>query len=233
LSAAAPDLRDRLAELEVEHATLLAELRAFEADYLREVGVIAVQVQELEARILALAAARSGFAADRAAADAAASRYRETTTALRSVPAPAGPPPTEDLKGLFRDAAKRMHPDLAPTDAARGHAEAVMKRLNQAYRAADGEAILDLMRQWEASPLATPTPGAEAPAEAARRVAGLEAAVARAQRRLDEARASELADLMERSMAAAAAGRDYLAELRAGAEAALAAARARLGELGG
>ena len=90
---AEPDLRDRLAELEVEHATLNAELRAFEADYLRRVGVIDVQVQELEARILALVYAQSGLDEDGAAADAAEQRFRETTTALRSIPAPAGPPP--------------------------------------------------------------------------------------------------------------------------------------------
>src|SRR3954447_10741318 len=105
LSAAAPDLHDRLAELEMEHTTLLSELRAFEADYLRTVGVIDVQVQELEARILAL----SG---DRVAAAAAERRYRETTTALRTIPAAGGPAPTDDLKSLFRDAAKRMHPDF-------------------------------------------------------------------------------------------------------------------------
>ena len=61
MSVAGPDLRDRLAELEVEHATLLSELRAFESDYLRRVGVIDVQVQELEARILALAFARPAW----------------------------------------------------------------------------------------------------------------------------------------------------------------------------
>ena len=87
----APDLRERLAELEVEHATLNAELRAFEADYLRRVGVIDVQVQELEARILALVFAQSGLDEDSAAADAAEQRFRETTTALKSIPAPAGP----------------------------------------------------------------------------------------------------------------------------------------------
>jgi hypothetical protein len=224
LSAAAPEaerLRDRLAELEVEHATLRSELSAFESDYLRVVGVVAVQVQELEARILALAAARSGSPADREAADVAEQRFRETTTALRSIPAPAGPPPTDDLKSLFRDAAKRMHPDVAAGPDARLHGEAFMKRLNLAYRAGDAEAILDLVRQWESSPFAGDPVAAT----------DLAAAVEQAQRRLDAVRASELADLMERHMAAAADGRDFLAELRAGIEANLAAARARLAGL--
>ena len=33
-------LRDQLAELEVEHATLRSELRAFQSDYLRVVGIV-------------------------------------------------------------------------------------------------------------------------------------------------------------------------------------------------
>ncbi len=107
--AAAERLRDRLAGLEVEHATLRSELAAFESDYLRQVGYVDVQVQELEARILAIVAVRSGAVDDRDAAEAAERRFRETTTALRSIPAPAGPPPSDDLKSLFRDAAKRMH----------------------------------------------------------------------------------------------------------------------------
>jgi hypothetical protein len=225
LSAAAPErLRDRLAELEVEHATLRSELTAFEADYLRVVGVVMVQVQELEARILALVAVQSGADDDHAAAAAAEQRFRETTTALRAIPVPAGPPPTDDLKTLFRDAAKRMHPDLVQDETGRGHAEAFMKRLNQAYAKGDTEAIHNLVRQWESSPFAAP-----ATDEGASRV--LQAAVAEAKRRLEEARDSELARLMEQAFQATLAGRDLLAELRQAAEIQLGSARARLARL--
>jgi hypothetical protein len=224
LSAAAPErLRDRLAELEVEHATLRSELAAFESDYLRRVGVVAVQAQELEARILAIVAVRTGTVDDRAAAAAAEHRFRETTTALRSVPAPAGPPPDDDLKSLFRDAAKRMHPDLVRDEAGRTHAEAFMKRLNAAYASGDAAAIRDLVRQWETSPFAS---GAAGDSDRLLRVA-----VDEAQRRLEDARATELARLMERSLAASVAGRDLLAELKREAEAALSVARARLASL--
>jgi len=116
-----------------------------------------------------------------------------------------------------------MHPDLATSPDAREHAEAFMKRLNDAYRKGDAEAIRNLLRQWESSPYAVPP--AEDPSAASR---ALQVAVAEAQRRLDEARDSELARLMEQSLAAAMEGRDLLAELRANAEAALAIARARL-----
>src|SRR4051794_6388178 len=117
----------------MEHATLRSELSAFESEYLHRVGVIDVQLQEVQAKLFA----RTG---DRERSAAAQQRFHETTTAMQAVPPPPGPAPTEDLKTLFRDAAKRMHPDLMRDAAGRGHAEAFMKRLNEAYGAGDADA---------------------------------------------------------------------------------------------
>jgi hypothetical protein len=211
----AAELLDRLAAIEAEQAALEAELAVFEADYTRRVVTVLAQLHEAEARLAAVSAAPAD-------AEAAQARARATTDAAQAATPPPRPVPPPELRKLFRDAAKRMHPDIASGPDARLHAEAFMKRLNTAYRAGDAEAILDLVRQWEASPFAGDPVAAT----------DLEAAVAQAQRRLDAVRATELAELMERHMAAAAEGRDYLAELRMGIEANLAAARARLAELG-
>lgn len=212
-------MRDRLAEIEAEFAMLEAELAVFQADYTREVVTVLAQLHDVEARILALTG-------DSAGAGAARERARRTTAEASALAPPPEPVPPASLKRLFRDAAKRMHPDLAPTAEAREHAEAFMKRLNDAYRAADVEAIADLLRQWDASPFA---PGPEN--DGARRVAAVRAAVARAQRRLDELRDSEPARMLERAMASAAAGEDHIATLRHHAELALADARGRLAGL--
>jgi hypothetical protein len=191
---------------------------------------VLAQLHELEAKLLGLLARRSGAAGDAKAAADARTRARRTTSEVQAVPSPPGPLPTPDLKRAFREAAKRMHPDLAGGDEARVHAEAFMKRLNEAYRAGDAEGIQDLVRQWEASPFST-APEREPEEHASRRLGTLQAAVARAERRLAEVRGSELAELMERAMAAAADGTDLLAQMRADAEAALAATRARLAAL--
>jgi hypothetical protein len=218
-------LRDRLAQLEEEHATLRSELAAFQSDYLRMVGVVDLQVQELEARILAIVAVRTGAVEDAAAAHAAERRFRETTTAMSAIPAPAGPPADDDLKTLFRDAAKRMHPDLVADDAGRAHAEAFMKRLNQAYKSGDADGIGNLVRQWETSPYASARPAGDGTAPA------LHAAVAHAEARLSDARDSDLARLMEQAFQASMTGRDLLVELRQDAELALQRARAKLAAL--
>lgn len=203
-------LRDRLAALEEEHATLEAELLAFHADYLREVGSVMAELDALRARWLRLVAERSQARTDARAAEAAEQHSRRTTAEAAAVPQPAPPPATGDLKRLFREAAKRMHPDLARDEAGRAHAEAFMKRLTRAYREGDPETIVDLLRQWQASPQAL---AGDATANA-RQEAALKAAVARAERRLDEARRAPLAELMERVMQAAARGEDLLARMR-------------------
>jgi hypothetical protein len=217
-------LRDRLAEIEAEHASLKAELRAFQADYMRHVGVIMAQVHDLEARILAVAAERSGEPADREAARAAGERAERTYAEMRAVPVAGGPLPTGDVKQLFREAAKRMHPDLVQSAEGRMHAEAFMKRLNDAYRSVDSDAIRDLLLQWNASPFA---PAAATTGE----LRGLRAAVARAEKRLADERASQMARMMEHAMAAAANGDDLLADMRNAAQAQLVERRARWAEL--
>jgi hypothetical protein len=118
-----------------------------------------------------------------------------------------------------------MHPDLVPDEGGRAHAEAFMKRLNQAYKKGDAEAIGNLVRQWETSPFASARPVGAGAAPA------LQAAVAHAEQRLADARETNLARLMEQAFAASMSGRDLLAELRQDAEAALGRAKARLAEL--
>jgi hypothetical protein len=215
-------LRNRLAELETEYATLEAELAAFHPEYLRRVGVVMARANELEAKILTRLAKETGTPADAWAAYNASEEARKTTAEAKAIPEPGGPVPTGDLKALFRDAAKRMHPDLASDDRARRHAEAFMKRLNHAYRTGDAGAIGDLVRQWDA---------AASPDGDERELDALEAAVARAEQRLADLRATGLAEILERVMAAAARGEDLLAFMRTDAEVALRDAQARWEEM--
>ena len=196
----------------MEHATLQSELDAFHAEYLARVGVIDVQLQELQAKL----------AEGTPEAETARRRFRETTTAMGAIPAPAGPPPSDDLKTLFRDAAKRIHPDLQQDASGREHAEAFMKQLNGAYSKGDAEAIGNLVRQWETSPYAVGGAPAAGPAPA------LVAAVEQAEQRLAETRDSDLARLMEQAFMASMHGQDLLQELRWQAEEALAEARIRV-----
>ena len=177
--------------------------------------MIDVQVQELQAKL-----AEGTPEAETASGGAFARRPRRWRR-CRFPP----PPPTEDLKTLFRDAAKRIHPDLQQDASGREHAEAFMKQLNAAYSKGDAEAIGNLVRQWETSPYAVGGVPAAGPAPA------LVAAVEQAEQRLAETRASDLARLMEQTFMASMHGQDLLQELRWQAEEALAEARIRAAAL--
>jgi hypothetical protein len=207
-------LWDRAAELELELATLEAEIEAFRSDYLRAVGILIAEYHEVEAKI-------ADLGADPVEQAAAHERSRQSRADLGSIPPPAGPPPTEDLKVLFRRAAKAMHPDLAPDEVARGHAEAFMKRLTVAYRAGDAEAIVDLLDQWQRGGRPLAVDEGEAAAHA----------VSSAEQRLAALRDSEFARLLEESIAASMRGEDLLAQLKERWAVALADARARLAAL--
>ena len=182
------------------------------------------QVHDLEARILAVAAERSGEPADREAARAASERAERTYAEMRAVPVAGGPLPTGDVKQLLREAAKRMHPDLVHDADGRMHAEAFMKRLNESYRAVDAEAIRDLLLQWNASPFAPAAAAAGERRGLARRGRARRAAAGRE-------RDAHLARIMEEAMAAAANGDDLLADMRNAAQAQLVKRRARWAEL--
>jgi hypothetical protein len=226
----ATQLQDRLATIEAAQATLEAEITSFHADYLRLVGIHVAQLNDVEARILRIVAERSQAPSDMHAAEAAEEESRRTAAEVKAIPKK-GPIPSPELKKLFRDAAKVMHPDIA-SEEVRPHAEAFMKRLNHAYRAGDAEAIGDLVQQWQASPFALDEEAARRAGDA-RRVRTLQAAIERAEQRLENVRRSRLSQLMERVLAASAAGDDLLAQMRIDAESALIDARARLASLEG
>ena len=183
---------------EQDVATLEAEIAAFRADYERAVGALVAEYAEVTARIAAL----TGEPAE-----------------PESAPPPV--PPDEELKALFRRAAKAMHPDLAPDDATRAHAEAFTRRLTSAYRAGDAATIADLLHQWE---------------RGGRKMHPMDASVAQrasatTAARLEALRQSEFGMMLEASMAAALRGEDYLEDLRERWTVALADARARLDAL--
>jgi len=56
-----------------------------------------------------------------------------------------------DAKRLYRDLAKRCHPDYAQSDSERTQREAIMQRVNEAFRDRDLETLQALWRETEAS----------------------------------------------------------------------------------
>ena len=152
-------LEARLAEKELDLATLSAELAAFENRYLHTVGILYFELDEI---LLKIAEANlklhpAEVEVQRRAAEARA-RAEETAEAVGKArkreeqEAPEEFAPSEDLKKLYRDVAKKIHPDLSSDDDERQHRNELMSEANRAYKDGDTEKLRSILQEWETSP---------------------------------------------------------------------------------
>jgi hypothetical protein len=132
-------LEARLAQKELELATLQGELRAFEIRNLRKVGNLYWALDDLVAKIAeANAKLHPEKVEVQREAQAARTRAQETTEAVgkaieRGKKKEAEFKPSEDLRKLYRELAKRIHPDLAADDEERVRRTELMAAANKAY----------------------------------------------------------------------------------------------------
>jgi hypothetical protein len=146
-------LQTELAERELDLANLRADLSAFEGRYLREVGVLYAELDDWNARIAQLVAEEAGTVEARSAAAEARTQAEESYSAAHGEAARAIEfTPSPELKKLYRDVAKRVHPDLATDDADRAERERLMAEANRAYQQGDVDALRRILEEYESSP---------------------------------------------------------------------------------
>lgn len=158
-------LESELAECELQLATLRGELRALEARYLNLVSAPYAELDEVRAQIAERLAAEepSNERLQRAAREARA-RADESHAALREAPPHEHKAfsPSPELKKLYREAAKRIHPDLTADSADRARRQTAMADVNRAYQQGDASALAKILDAYEASPEAVEGEGAGA-----------------------------------------------------------------------
>ena len=135
-------LEGQLADQELLLASLRAELAAFEGLYLRRVGVLYAELDEWNARLSELRAEEVGSAEARAEAEEARTQAEEAYSAAHGEAAEVQPfAPSAELKKLYREAAKKVHPDTATDEVDRARRERLMQEVNAAYIAGDENAL--------------------------------------------------------------------------------------------
>lgn len=122
-------LEAELADRELALASLKAELAAFEGLYLRRVGILYAELDEWTARLAELNAKKIATPEADSEAAAARAQAKESYSAAHSEAAEAQPIAlSPELKKLYREAAKRVHPDTAIDDADRARRERLMRK---------------------------------------------------------------------------------------------------------
>ena len=118
-------LETELAEKELNLATFQAELNVFEREYMRIIGVRYTELDRIEAQIeeyLALLESNQDFK------------------------------PSPELKKLYREVAKKIHPDLATDEDERQRRQVLMAEANIAYENGNLEKLKSILQDWENSP---------------------------------------------------------------------------------
>jgi hypothetical protein len=149
-------LEVELAHRELDLATLKAELNVFENRYLRIVGVRYAELDEIEAQIaeaLARLNPEDHKAQQRAKeARAQAQESAATTGDVQAKQETIKFKPSENLKKLYREVAKLIHPELATDEEDRIRRQLLMAEANRAFEDRDEERLKAILREWEESP---------------------------------------------------------------------------------
>ncbi len=148
-------LQQELAEKELTLSTLRREVAIFEHIYNQRVGKKFAELDGLKSDILKLAAKLNpeseNFQSQAKSAEEKARKSKENYTFQNEIdPSETADPPSEELKKIFREAAKKIHPDLTTDMEERERRHALMARLNQAYNLLDAEQLNTIVTEFEA-----------------------------------------------------------------------------------
>lgn len=203
-------LRLQLAEREARLATLRNQLNAFEGRYIRQVGVLYVQLDEWHDRLAEL---KNPLPVSTAPASDFSARLEAAELAEATEKTASGAGGDLDLKSLFREVAKRIHPDHARDADDEQHRTQLMAQANAALLREDAAMLHRMLHSHD-----LPIEGVSAALELAQTRGLIEQQkrdLITLEAEIEALMQSEMADLQRRTSEAAAEGNDILAELAA------------------
>jgi hypothetical protein len=223
-------VRAALAEREADIAQIRAQLKAFEGRYLQRVGVLYAELDEIAARITEREVDLYDSDSARQRAQEARQRAQEThEAAFGADQEPVEFDPSPSLKTLFREVARRIHPDFASDDAEQKHFTLLMTRANHAYNCGDAETLQRLLDDHlEVNASGSDEGDGVTLLRLARQIQHAVRDIARLDGEQQTLLQSEIGQLYTGAEAAAHEDRDLLAELAAGLRERIADAQYRL-----
>jgi hypothetical protein len=225
-------IEGELAERELRAANLRAELAAFERRYLHFIGARYAELDECKAQLAErLAHQQPGNERAQQAAREARARADETKSAAgeKSAQEPRAFESSPEMKRLYREVAKRIHPDLTSDRDDRAKRQQLMADANQAYECGDEARLNKILDEYECSPESVKGdgPGAEL-IRVIRRLSQARGRLAEIEAETQQMLRSDLYRLKDRVGDAEKSGRDVLKEMTAKVDEQIAQARERL-----
>ncbi|WP_372341415.1 J domain-containing protein [Streptomyces sp. CC224E] len=163
-----------LIEFEIAVETFRVEVENFSRLHHQKLGPMYARLDELEALIAEATAARTGDPEDRRKADEARARvlpmpgveelfhgwmdgdglFPEASAMLTEQPVrpPQRVRPSDEARKLYRELARKAHPDLAQDEKERERRDEFISRVNAAYGRGDEALLRELAEEWAAGP---------------------------------------------------------------------------------
>jgi hypothetical protein len=215
-------LRSTLAARELALGDLRSHLISFEGRYIRQVGILYRQLDHWEHRFAALQAQQLSLEDLEA----------ELANDLDNIQHPEEPQqrrttPTLDLRSLFRELIKRIHPDHATTPLDEHYRTRLMAQANDAFRRKDTTILQRMIDSVEAGLDATLNTTDAELARVLQQITLVQHDILAVDAAHQTLRHSEHAQLEQKVITAARAGRDLLAEMAARVQGQIGIAMAR------
>ncbi|MFJ9636969.1 J domain-containing protein [Streptomyces sp. NPDC101178] len=172
-----------LIEFEIAVETFRVEVENFSRLHHQKLGPMYARLDELDAQIAEARAAKSGDPEDLRKAKEARdivmpmpgvdelfhdwmdSDGLSPEASAMLTEQPVRPPkrvrPSEEARKLYRELARKAHPDLAQNEPERERRDEFITRVNAAYGRGDVELLKELAAEWAAGPAEPPTPLSE------------------------------------------------------------------------
>jgi hypothetical protein len=172
-----------LIEFEIALETFRVEVENFSRLHHQKLGPMYARLDELDAQIAEARAARSGDPEDLRKAQEARAMVMpmpgvdelfhdwmdseglspEAAAMLNEQPvrAPKRVRPSEEARKLYRELARKAHPDLAQDEGERTRREEFITRVNAAYGLGDATRLRELAEEWAAGPVPAEQPLSE------------------------------------------------------------------------
>ncbi|MGW2516041.1 J domain-containing protein [Streptomyces sp. NPDC001617] len=164
-----------LIEYEIAVETFRVEVENFSRLHHQKLGPMYARLDELDAQIAEARAARTGDPEDLRKAEEARARvlpmpgveelfhgwmdgdglFPEAAAMLTDQPVrpPQRVRPSDEARKLYRELARKAHPDLAPDDTERARREEFITRVNAAYARGDETLLRELAEEWAKGPV--------------------------------------------------------------------------------
>jgi hypothetical protein len=208
-------IRATLVERELELVDLRSQLAAFEGRYLREVGTLYAGLDEWKARISELHARLDPSATWNAQAREAREQARQTYEDAHGKASETRDfTPSPELRTVFREVAKRIHPDFCRNAGDLERRTRLMAEANRAYEAGDADALQRILDDYHDGADAVEGEGIGAELiRIIRQISQARGRVSAIEEELAALRQSEIALLKKQADESEQAGLDLLAEL--------------------